>query len=128
LVEHRTFNPVVAGSKADRQSGECMKVPSASSYSLEENMARKSSKKTSEEKTEFSVSTHVLVPQHELCSEEEKRQIFERYKVQPYQLPRITAQDPAIRHLGVKIGDLIRITRRSETAGEAVFYRIVSSE
>jgi DNA-directed RNA polymerase subunit H len=53
---------------------------------------------------------------------------FERYKVQAYQLPRITAQDPAIRHLGVKVGDVIRITRSSETAGEAVFYRIVSSE
>jgi DNA-directed RNA polymerase subunit H len=94
-------------------------------------MAKKASTKAaSEEKDTASlvVSNHVLVPKHELCTEEEKKQILAKYKAQPFQMPRITAQDPAIRHLGVKVGDLIKITRRSETAGEAIFYRIVSSE
>lgn len=91
-------------------------------------MAKKAPKKDSEAGPTFVVSDHVLVPKHELCSEEEKKRIFERYKVQAFQLPRITANDPAIRHLGCKVGDLIKITRNSETAGEATFYRIVSSE
>jgi DNA-directed RNA polymerase subunit H len=82
----------------------------------------------SESKQTYVVTDHVLVPKHELCTEEEKKEVFTRYKVQAFQLPRITAQDPAIRHLGVKVGDLIKITRNSETAGEATFYRIVSSE
>ena len=91
-------------------------------------MAKKATKKDSEEKQTYVVGNHVLVPKHEVCSEEEKKRIFERYAVQAFQLPRITANDPAIRHLGVKIGDLVKITRVSETAGEATFYRIVSSE
>jgi len=93
-------------------------------------MPKKSPAKTSEpeEKSSFVVSNHVLVPLHELCSEEEKKTILTRYKAQPFQMPRITANDAAIRHLGVKVGDLIKITRVSETAGEAIFYRIVSSE
>ena len=86
------------------------------------------SEEMTEEKVPFIVADHVLVPKHDVCTEEEKKQIFARYGVQPFQMPRITASDPAIRHLGVKIGDLIRITRNSETAGEATFYRIVSSE
>jgi DNA-directed RNA polymerase subunit H len=93
-------------------------------------MPKKTPKKRSEaeEKPNFVVSDHVLVPKHEVCTEAEKKEVFDQYKVQPHQLPRITASDPAIRHLGVKVGDVIRITRKSDTAGEAVFYRIVSSE
>lgn len=89
---------------------------------------KKKASESAETKQTYVVTDHVLVPKHELCTEEEKKQVFARYKVQAYQLPRITAQDPAIRHLGVKVGDLIKITRNSETAGEATFYRIVSSE
>ena len=81
-----------------------------------------------EEKTTFVVSDHILVSHHELCTEEEKKQILTKYKAQPFQMPRITANDPALRHLSVKVGDLIKITRNSETAGIATFYRIVSSE
>jgi DNA-directed RNA polymerase subunit H len=91
---------------------------------------KKTAKKASdiEEKSSFVVTDHILVSKHELCSEEEKKSILGRYKAQPFQMPRITANDAAIRHLGVKVGDLIKITRQSETAGETVFYRIVSSE
>lgn len=76
----------------------------------------------------FNVTEHVLVPLHELVSAEDKAKILARYGVQPNQLPRINPQDPAIRHLGVKQGDLIKITRKSQTAGDATFYRIVASE
>jgi len=91
-------------------------------------MPKKTTKASPEEKPTFSVKDHVLVPSHELCTEDEKKQLFARYKVQPFQLPRITATDPAIRHLSVKVGDVIKIIRNSETAGSSVFYRIVSSE
>ena len=81
-----------------------------------------------EDVLKLDVTKHILVPQHDVCSEEEKKSVLAHYQVQPNQLPRITANDPAIRHLGCKIGDLIKISRVSETAGTAVFYRIVSSE
>jgi DNA-directed RNA polymerase subunit H (RpoH/RPB5) len=90
-------------------------------------MAKKATKKISEDDG-FKVTEHVLVPLHEVVSEAEKQKVLEQYKVEPFQLPRITASDAAIRHLAVKVGDLIKITRTSETAGQTVFYRIVSSE
>lgn len=91
-------------------------------------MPKKAPAKTSEPERTFIVGDHVLVPKHELCTEDEKKAILTKYQAQLFQMPRITAQDPAIRHLGVKVGDLIKITRMSDTAGEAIFYRIVSSE
>lgn len=92
-------------------------------------MPKKVTKKaTAEAEPQFVVADHVLVPKHELCSEEEKKRVLSHYKVQPNQLPRISAKDPAIRHLACKVGDLIKITRSSETAGVAIFYRMVSSE
>ncbi|MDO8660975.1 MAG: DNA-directed RNA polymerase subunit RpoH/Rpb5 C-terminal domain-containing protein, partial [Candidatus Woesearchaeota archaeon] len=41
------------------------------------------------------------------------------------ELPRILAKDPALEGLDAKEGDLIKITRKSMTAGEALFYRRV---
>lgn len=89
---------------------------------------KKASADSTETKSSFTVSEHALVPAHEVCTQEEKKQVLERYGVLPNQLPRINARDPAIRHLACKQGDLIKINRASETAGESVFYRIVSSE
>ena len=68
---------------------------------------------------------HVLVPKHEVLSPEEAREVLERYKVAPYQLPLIKASDPAARAVGTKPGDILRITRRSFTAGKAIGYRYV---
>jgi DNA-directed RNA polymerase subunit H (RpoH/RPB5) len=33
--------------------------------------------------------------------------------------------DPAIKHLNPKIGDVVRIRRKSVTAGETEYYRVV---
>jgi len=41
------------------------------------------------------------------------------------ELPKIFSTDPAIRHLNVKKGDVIKITRKSPTAGETIYYRVV---
>ncbi|MDE0831984.1 MAG: DNA-directed RNA polymerase subunit H, partial [Nitrosopumilus sp.] len=40
-------------------------------------------------------------------------------------LPLIFVNDPAIMGLGVKPGDMIKITRTSPTAGESLYYRYV---
>ena len=39
------------------------------------------------------------------------------------ELPKISKKDPAIKELNVKVRDVIKIIRKSPTAGEAVFYR-----
>ncbi|MEM4034182.1 MAG: DNA-directed RNA polymerase subunit H, partial [Sulfolobales archaeon] len=47
--------------------------------------------------------------------------------IRPEQLPWIRASDPVARELGAKPGDIIRIIRKSQTAGESIAYRFVIS-
>ncbi len=72
------------------------------------------------------VRDHSLVPRHEKMSDTETQELFERLQVAPKGMPRISPADPAIKHLEPKIGDVIKITRNSYTAGTAVYYRVVA--
>jgi DNA-directed RNA polymerase subunit H len=74
---------------------------------------------------EFDVTKHELVPKHEILSEEEKTKLLKKYGITIKELPRILASDPAIKSLNPKIGDVVKITRKSKTAGESVYYRVV---
>ncbi|MCS7141605.1 MAG: DNA-directed RNA polymerase subunit H [Candidatus Nitrosocaldus sp.] len=71
------------------------------------------------------VIRHEYVPEHILLSKEEAEEVLRRYHVRPNQLPFILASDPAIRNLGVKPGDIVKIIRRSPTAGVSIYYRYV---
>ncbi|MEM3147587.1 MAG: DNA-directed RNA polymerase subunit H, partial [Candidatus Jordarchaeales archaeon] len=73
----------------------------------------------------FNIFEHELVPRHEVISEEERKWLLETFHVREEQLPRIKDTDPAVKAIGAKPGDIIKITRRSPTAGETVFYRYV---
>ncbi|MGQ9781036.1 MAG: DNA-directed RNA polymerase subunit H [Nitrososphaeria archaeon] len=77
------------------------------------------------EKKEFLVSDHVLVPKHEVLSVEEAQKVLDLYHVKPHQLPYILSSDPAIRELGAKPGDIIKITRKSDVSGTVYYYRFV---
>jgi len=68
---------------------------------------------------------HILVPKHETMIKEEAEQVLEKYHCKATELPLIFANDPAIVGLGVKPGDMIKITRKSATAGESFYYRYV---
>lgn len=76
---------------------------------------------------ELDVSKHVLVPKHVKLNEKEKKELFEKYVADLRDLPRMYKDDPAIGGLDVKEGDVIKILRKSPTAGEAAFYRRVVS-
>ncbi|MDH7507665.1 MAG: DNA-directed RNA polymerase subunit H [Candidatus Thermoplasmatota archaeon] len=77
------------------------------------------------EKQQFEILKHKLVPSHIIISEDEKKELFEKLKITPDQLPRILNTDPAVISIGAKPGQVIKIIRKSPTAGEAVAYRIV---
>lgn len=79
-------------------------------------------------KTAFDIMTHGLVPEHVLLSEKEKKMLFEQYNISLSDLPKISAADSAIQHLKAKPGDVIKIIRKSPTAGHADYYRGVISE
>lgn len=73
----------------------------------------------------FDVKKHELVPKHSKASEKEKKEITEKYKISVYDLPSIKANDPAIKDLDAKAGEVIKIERKSPTSGDTIFYRCV---
>jgi len=77
-------------------------------------------------KQKFKVDKHVLTPKHLKFGEREKAQLLEKYHVTSKELPKILKTDAAIKDLDAKPGDIIKIIRKSPTAGESVFYRGIS--
>jgi DNA-directed RNA polymerase subunit H len=73
----------------------------------------------------FDIFEHGLVPFHEILTEKEKTQLLTQYKVKPYQIPQIKSGDPAVKAIGAKPSDVLKITRKSTTAGEHITYRYV---
>lgn len=73
------------------------------------------------------VTEHILVPKHELLSEDEKVELLKRYKLKAQQLPRMKVTDPVAKYYGLFRGQVVKITRtESPTAGRYVSYRLVS--
>ena len=68
---------------------------------------------------------HVDVPKHEIMVRKAAEEVLKKYHCKTTDLPLIFANDPAIIGLGVKPGDMIKITRKSSTAGESLYYRYV---
>jgi len=66
-----------------------------------------------------------MVPEHHVMSEEEVTELLSTYNISFDQLPKIFHDDPAVKAIKAKIGDVIRIIRFSQTAGRAESYRLV---
>ena len=77
-------------------------------------------------KGKVSILEHELVPRHEILGEEEIAELLKAYKIKKDQLPKIKSSDPVIKELKeVEVGDVVRIRRRSRTAGKSLSYRLV---
>jgi DNA-directed RNA polymerase subunit H len=78
----------------------------------------------------FKVSDHFMVPEHILLNAKETEAVMKQYKITRDQLPKIKQSDPCIRAIEAKgevtePGKIIKIVRKSETAGEVVAYRVI---
>jgi DNA-directed RNA polymerase subunit H len=73
----------------------------------------------------FDLFEHELVPQHTIASDEEVQLVLEHYGIERNQLPRIYRDDPAVKVLGARPGQIVRIQRDSPTAGRTFYYRLV---
>ena len=71
------------------------------------------------------VPDHVYVPKHEIMNKKDAQKVLDEFNCKPTELPLIFVSDPAIVGLGVKPGDMIKITRKSGTSGTSLYYRYV---
>ena len=74
---------------------------------------------------EFNILKHELVPEHIIINEEEKKEVLEKFKIKPKNLPKILTTDPVVKALNAKEGDILKIIRKSKTAGTSTYYRVV---
>ncbi len=74
------------------------------------------------------VLKHNLVPRHEVLQEDEVTSLLDGLNITRGQLPKILVNDPVVKKIKAKAGDVMKITRESKTAGEAVVYRVVVTE
>lgn len=79
-------------------------------------------------KEEINILEHELVPRHEVVPPQEALELLRKLGIEPWQLPWMSANDPVVKAIGAKPGDIIRIIRKSPTAGEFIAYRYVVVE
>lgn len=77
---------------------------------------------------EIDILEHELVPRHEILPLEEAIELLRKLRIEPWQLPWISADDPVVKRLGAKPGDIIKIIRKSPTSGVFIAYRYVAAE
>jgi len=77
---------------------------------------------------EFDILKHELVPEHIIINENERKELFEKLNITEKQLPKILTNDPAVKAIGAKEGDVLKIIRKSATAGTSIYYRAVAKK
>ena len=68
---------------------------------------------------------HKLVPDHTILSKTEVKKVLKELDIHQEQLPKIKSDDPVAKAIGAKEGDVLKITRKSHTAGKFDTYRLV---
>lgn len=71
-----------------------------------------------------SKSDHELIPEHEIMSDKEVRELVKGLGLEVSNLPRILTTDPQAVKLGAKAGQVIRINRKDGNVSYP-YYRVV---
>ena len=71
------------------------------------------------------IAKHEFVSKHSKINDSEVEKLLIKYNISKKQLPKILKNDPAIKDFNLKSGDIVKIIRKSPTAGESIYYRVV---
>lgn len=74
---------------------------------------------------EFDPFESELVPKHEILTAEERAEMMQKFNISLKHLPRMREEDPIVKRVGAKRGDVLRITRKSPVAGDYFYFRVV---
>jgi|TARA_B100001971_G_scaffold213405_1_gene246673 DNA-directed RNA polymerase subunit H len=74
---------------------------------------------------EFNIINHGFVPKHSILNEKEITELLKQFNISVRQLPRIFTNDPVVKSLNAEKGNVLKIVRKSQSAKEAIFYRVV---
>ena len=72
----------------------------------------------------YNVLEHDSVPKHRIITNEECIELKKKYNIQKNGMPLINRNDPVAQYLGMLPGNICEITRKSETSGEYLTYRL----
>ena len=73
----------------------------------------------------FDITTHRIAMPHRILKEDEKPDLMKRFNINDVgnQLPWVDSQDPMVKWIGGRPGDIIEVTRHSDVAGSELYYR-----
>jgi DNA-directed RNA polymerases I, II, and III subunit RPABC1 len=71
------------------------------------------------------ITRHELVPEHTPLSEVEVTELLKAHSLEKHMLPRMLTTDPVAIYFGLEKGCVVKISRKSESAGKYVTYRQV---
>jgi len=79
----------------------------------------------SESELKIDLVSHIAVPHHEMLTEEEAQIFLKDYLLKKREVPKIFLNDPVSKYFNAKVGQIFRIIRPSEVAGQSIYYRMV---
>lgn len=62
---------------------------------------------------------------HEILDDNEVALVLDNFGIVKDQLPKIKESDPVVKAISAKRGNVLKISRRSQTASESIYYRLV---
>lgn len=73
----------------------------------------------------FNITHHEFVPKHVILSEEEEKEVLDKYSTTINKLPKILRSDPVAKYYGMKPNQICKIIRNSPEVGDYLYYRLV---
>ena len=71
------------------------------------------------------IPKHISVPKHEIAPKEEIDDLLTNYYKSKNSFPKMLASDSAAIWIGARPGDVVKISRISDSAGKSIAYRLV---